>query len=137
MIDRSCGSPEYLKEEVKNFFKDQLGVEDNIDLYLHKVPNLGVAKSNCQNTGNFFSPKVINTTNKKFEPEYKFVKNGSRVYIQNMYNSEVFENGDFCVDDDAYGNVVARACTLPCLGRKPCLRSVLYNWFSLGVPICT
>ena len=107
--------------ETQNLFKDVFDIEGDFSDHAEKLP-INQAEANCNQRGKFYTqPKVINST-KELDPEFKLVQQGNVVNLQILFSGKILKSDEFCTYNEFDGSLVVRACTLPCLGRQPCLK---------------
>ena len=109
-----------------DYLKQKIGIENDVYQHLESLEDLDYLKSSCKKMDKVFPPnsnhaKIIKSNN-GFKPDFELVTMNGTVKLQTVFEGSIIEDNNFCVGEDWKGNIVTKACTLPCLGIKPCLR---------------
>ena len=131
LISRTCNLIRSIADETKDLMKKQFNLTDDIGQHLEYQRGY----PSCQIKGKNFilSEGVINSTNESVNPEFKTVWREGSIMMKNLITGDFIKDYDFCVQNDGsiwnyttskyqHSTLIAKACTLPCLGRLPCLR---------------
>ena len=127
LISRTCS----FKEESKDLMKKQFNLTD--DIGQHTEYQRGYPSCQIKGTNFMLSEGVINSTKKSVNPEFKPVLRDGSIILMNLITGDFIKDYDFCVQYHGsmwnyttsqyqHSTLIAKACTLPCLGRLPCLR---------------
>ena len=106
----------------KNFTTNiltELGFEEDGDRH-SEIISVADARTTCQKNGNYW--KYAFSSKDGLSQDFQLARNGSAVTLTPTSNGAVVTGEDFCVLEKNDGSIVAQACILPCMGRKPCLR---------------
>ena len=118
-----------MKEETKDLMKKQFNLTGDFSQhseFQRKYPS-------CQGKHFMLSEGVINSNNASVTPEFKSMWQEGSIMLKNLVTGDLIKEFDFCVQHHLamwnfttaqyqQSTLIAKACTLPCLGRLPCLR---------------
>ena len=102
---------EKMSNNLKNFLKEQLDVNNDTQLETHLEPIAQkYASDDCQKKGRHWSgARVVNST-EGLDPDFKLKKDN----LQNLITNEILKENEFCIQEiiqgQYKGTIMAHAC---------------------------
>ena len=97
--------------------KEKLDIDGDINLHLDEFHD-GQGIFSCDKF--VYTSRLTNSTD-GMKPELKLIRKNNTANLQILPNVGIIKSNNFCVEEDDR-DIISKACTMPCLGRTPCLR---------------